>query len=112
MEKKVPYIHSKEFMEKVSKVGPDSDFAYRSIFDPVPSSELKESASANEGEESFLSKKSTSNGKDKVPYIHSKEFMEKVSKVGPDSDFAYRSIFDPVPSSELKENSSFNKKKE
>ena len=35
------YIHSKEFMKKVSKVGKDSEFAYRSKFDPVSSSELK-----------------------------------------------------------------------
>ena len=37
------YIHSKEFMKKVSKVGEGSDFAYRSKFDPVSSSELKKS---------------------------------------------------------------------
>ena len=35
------YIHSKEFMRKVSKVGENSDFTYRSKFDPVSSSELK-----------------------------------------------------------------------
>jgi hypothetical protein len=37
------YIGSKEFMRKVSKVGEGSDFAYRSKFDPVPSSDLKKS---------------------------------------------------------------------
>jgi len=37
------YIESKEFMKKVSKVGEGSDFAYRSKFDPVPSSDLKKS---------------------------------------------------------------------
>jgi len=41
MDEKEPYIHSEEFQKKVSKVGPDSDFSYRSKFDPVPSSELK-----------------------------------------------------------------------
>jgi hypothetical protein len=46
------------------------------------------------------------------PYILSKEFLRKVSKVGPDSEFSYRSKFDPVPSSELKKRRSNNKKTE
>ena len=33
---------SKEYQEGVKKVGPGSIFYYRSIFDPVPSSELKD----------------------------------------------------------------------
>ena len=33
---------SKEYQEGVKKVGPGSVFYYRSIFDPVPSSELKD----------------------------------------------------------------------
>ena len=32
----------KEYQEGVKKVGPGSIFYYRSIFDPVPSSELKD----------------------------------------------------------------------
>ena len=45
-------------------------------------------------------------------YIHSKEFQRKVAKVGPDSEFSYRSKFDPVPSSELKKSRPSNKKTE
>jgi len=45
-------------------------------------------------------------------YILSKEFQRKVSMVGERSEFSYRSKFDPVPSSELKETESGNKKKE
>jgi len=45
-------------------------------------------------------------------YIHSKEFRRKVAKVGPDSEFRYRSKFDPVSSSELKKNRSNGKKTE
>ena len=33
---------SKEYQEGVKKVGPGSIFYYRSIFDPVPSNELKD----------------------------------------------------------------------
>ena len=33
---------SKDYQEGVKKVGPGSIFYYRSIFDPVPSSELKD----------------------------------------------------------------------
>ncbi len=44
-------------------------------------------------------------------YILSEEFMKKVAKVGKGSDFAYRSKFDPVSSSELKKKTG-NKKKE
>jgi len=33
---------SKEYQEGVKKVGPGSVFHYRCIFDPVPSSELKD----------------------------------------------------------------------
>ena len=33
---------SKEYQEGVKKVGPGSVFYYRSIFDPVPSSDLKD----------------------------------------------------------------------
>ena len=36
------YILSEEFLEKMSKVGEGSKFSYRSKFDPVPSSALKE----------------------------------------------------------------------
>ncbi|MCL2142975.1 MAG: hypothetical protein FWH44_01770 [Methanomassiliicoccaceae archaeon] len=43
-------------------------------------------------------------------YIGSKEFLKKVSKVGEGSDFAYRSKFDPVSSSELKKRKPCNKK--
>ena len=32
----------KEYQEGVKKVGPGSIFYYRSIFDPVPSNELKD----------------------------------------------------------------------
>ena len=35
------YILSEEFIEKASKVGKDSEFTYRSKFDPAPSSSLK-----------------------------------------------------------------------
>jgi hypothetical protein len=45
-------------------------------------------------------------------YIQSKEFLRKVSKVGPESEFSYRSKYDPVPSSELKKSKSGNKKTE
>lgn len=45
-------------------------------------------------------------------YITTKEFQKKVSKVGPGSEFSYRSKFDPVPSSELKKKKSSSKKKE
>ena len=44
-------------------------------------------------------------------YIMTKEFQKKASKVGEGSDFAYRSKFDPVPSSDLKKNRSCDKKK-
>jgi hypothetical protein len=37
-------------------------------------------------------------------YIRSKEFIRKVSKVGEGAPYAYRSKFDPVPSSALKKN--------
>ena len=45
-------------------------------------------------------------------YIQSKEFQKELSKVGENSEFYYRSIFDPVPSSELKKKRPSNKKKE
>ena len=45
-------------------------------------------------------------------YIMSEEFDKKMSKVGKDSEFYYRSKYDPVPSSELKKKRSCNKKKE
>ena len=37
------YLDTKEFRQEVKKVGPNSDYKYRSVFDPVSSSELKES---------------------------------------------------------------------
>ena len=37
-----PLTASKEYQEGVKKVGPGSVFYYRSIFDPVPSSDLKD----------------------------------------------------------------------
>jgi hypothetical protein len=43
-------------------------------------------------------------------YIRSKEFLKKVSKVGEGAPFAYRSKFDPVPSSALKKNWQATKK--
>jgi len=45
-------------------------------------------------------------------YIQSKEFRKKMSKVGPESEFSYRSKFDPVPSSELKKSKTNNRKTE
>jgi len=45
-------------------------------------------------------------------YIQSEEFRKKVAKVGPNSEFSYRSKFDPVPSSELKKSRPRNKKTE
>jgi hypothetical protein len=43
--------------------------------------------------------------------ITSEEFLKRVSKVGPGSEFSYRCKFDPVPSSELKKKRSVKKKK-
>jgi len=45
-------------------------------------------------------------------YIMSKEFQKKMSKVGENSDFYYRSKYDPVPSSDLKKKRVCDKKKE
>ncbi|MCL2712896.1 MAG: hypothetical protein FWD37_06480 [Methanomassiliicoccaceae archaeon] len=45
------YILSEEFRRKVSKVGKGSEFSYRSKFDPVPSSALKKTRSANKDKE-------------------------------------------------------------
>jgi|GEM_PF-1690343 len=46
-----PYILSKEFQRKVSKVGKGSEFSYRSKFDPVPSSDLKKTRTASKNKE-------------------------------------------------------------
>ena len=35
------YITSEEFQKEVKNVGPDSEYYYRSRYDPVSSSELK-----------------------------------------------------------------------
>jgi len=35
------YIASDKFQKEVENVGPDSDYSYRSRYDPVSSSELK-----------------------------------------------------------------------
>jgi len=45
-------------------------------------------------------------------YLSSEEFQKKVATVGKGSAFSYRSKFDPVPSSALKENWSDDDKKE
>jgi hypothetical protein len=37
------YLDTEEFREEMKKVGPNSSYEYRSIFDPVSSSKLKES---------------------------------------------------------------------
>ncbi|MDR0778475.1 MAG: hypothetical protein LBE48_03440 [Methanomassiliicoccaceae archaeon] len=43
-------------------------------------------------------------------YIDSKEFQRKMSKVGENSEFYYRSKYDPVSSSELKKKKASKKK--
>ena len=88
------YTFSDEFLKRVSEAGEGSEFRYRSKFDPVPSSALKDHNPYEEKQDRHTTE----------PYILSEEFLERVSKVGEGSEFSYRSRFDPVPSSALKEN--------
>jgi hypothetical protein len=89
------YLDSKKFQEGMKKVGPKSDYKYRSSFDPIDTMKLKCSQCKSTDQTEVAKIREGS-------YILNEEFQEDIKKVGPDSDYKYRSIFDPISSSELK----------